>query len=115
MKGHMEQNLLDAIRELVSDLADGRFLEIETSGRAGRLTACELATAIHEYGRKLLPLPDRALPLLDVHPNHIDPRMCSIDVPLWTTEEGRSDLTLSLVATKASDGYRLQITDLRVM
>jgi hypothetical protein len=111
----MDRDLFDAIRDLVEDLARGRLREIEADGRAGRLSASELLSAIRDYGRTLVPLPDEASPLIDVYPNDRDSTKSSLDVPLWTVEEGRSDLTLSLVATKEADKYRLEISDLHVL
>mgnify|MGYP000884154324 CR=1 FL=1 len=111
----MDQKLLDAIRNLVADLARGRLDEIEADGRAGRLSASELLSAIRDYGRTLLPLPDEAVSLIDIFPSDHDSTKSFLDVPLWTVEEGRSDLTLSLVATREVDEYRLEISDLHVL
>ena len=60
-------------------------------------------------------MPDEALPLMDVLPSNADSNVCAIDVALWTVEEGRSDLTLSLVSTRNGDQYRLAIDDLHVL
>jgi hypothetical protein len=111
----MNQSLLDAIRNLVADLSGGRFEELEADGRGGRLTAAELRSAIHDYGRTLVPLPDEAASMIDIHPNQVNPKNCFLDVPLWTAEEGRSDLTLSLVAIEEGNDYRLEISDLHVL
>lgn len=111
----MDSDLLDAICDLVADLARGRLAEIEADGRAGRLSASELLSAIRDYGRTLVPLPDEAVHLIDVYLNDWDSTKSSLDVPLWTIEEGRSDLTLSLVATKDGDKYRVEISDLHVL
>jgi hypothetical protein len=111
----LEEVLFNGIRELVTDLVRGRFDELEADGRAGRLSAKELLSAIRQYGKTLVPLPDDALHLIDVYPNESDSTECLLDVPLWTAEEGRSDLTLSLVATKKDDGYRLEVSDLHVL
>jgi hypothetical protein len=111
----MDNELLESVRDLVRDLADGRFAAIETDGRAGRLTAAELSSAVRVYGRTLLPLPEQAVQLIEVYPSDVEPRACSLDVPLWTVEEGRSDLTLSLMAIRDGDKYRLRISDLHVL
>ena len=72
----MDSELRDAIRDLVADLADGRFAEVEADGRAGRLTSSELLSTIRGYGRALVPLPDEAVPLIEVYPNQHDARKC---------------------------------------
>lgn len=115
VQGEIEAALVDAIRSLVRDLAEGHFVEIEADGRGGRLTADELATAVREYGRTLQPLPPDVDGLIDVYPHVADVETCSLDVDLWTAEEGRSDLTLQLVAKKIGDGYHLEISDLHVL
>lgn len=58
-------------------------------------------------------MPDEAIALIAVYP--CDPDGCALDVTLWTVEEGASDLTLSLSATKVGDGFRLEIEDLHVL
>src|SRR5688572_33154275 len=95
----MEQELTHEIRRLVADLVAGRYADVVADGRGGRLTEVELATAIAEYGHVLVPLPDAGLELIDVY-QHESTDACSVEVPLWTAEEGRSDLTLSLTATR---------------
>ena len=107
--------LVVAIRRLVRDIAEGRLDEVERDGRAGRCTAADLKCVIAEYGRTLLPLPDEAFEFGHVHEYENDPDGCFVDVDLWTSEEGRSDLTLSLEARKEADGYRVEISDLHVL
>lgn len=107
--------LHDAIRRLVADLASGRFDDLEADGRAGLLSGSELEAAIRDYGRTLIPLPDEALALIDCFPRDGDASTMFFDVPLWTVEEGRSDLTLQLVATDDRGRHRLEITDLHVL
>ena len=68
MKTPVDQNLLDAIRNLVADLAHGRFAEVEADGRSGRLTGGELLAAIRDDGRTLRPLSEQAAPLIDIYP-----------------------------------------------
>lgn len=114
-EANMNQDLLTAIRRLVADLAAGRFDEIERDGRAGRCAGPDLERAVTEYGRTLLPLPDDAHAQIDVVQFDHDPTGWAVDVELWTVQEGRSDLTLSLNAWKESSGYRLEITNLHVL
>lgn len=115
VSANLNGQLLTAIRCLVADLAAGRFDEIERDGRAGRCAGADLERAIAEYGRTLLPLPDDAHAHIDVIQFDHDPMGCAVDVELWTVQEGRSDLTLSLHAWKESSGYRLEITGLHVL
>lgn len=111
----MNKHLLNAIRSLATALACGDFDKLESDGRAGGLSGADLSLAIRTYGRTLIPLPDEAIPSIEVYPNDQDPNRLSIDVPLWTAEEGLSDLTLSLSATIDGEEYNLQVDDLHVL
>ncbi len=104
-----------AIVALVVDLSQGRFAKIANDGRVGRLTAQELECAISEYGGTLISLPPDAFTQLDVYPLEDEPQAWAIDVPLWTSEEGRSDLTLSITARLTESGPELEIDDVHVL
>ncbi len=47
--------------------------------------------------------------------NYEDGSGLKIDVPLWTIEEGMSDLTLSLELIYEGDNEKLQMSDLHVL
>jgi hypothetical protein len=107
--------LMAQVRRLIEDLAAGRYAEIAADGRAGRLTAAELKTAVEEYGRTLVALPDDVELIVDVYEQPSPPGAVTFDVPLWTQEEGRSDLTLSLTAIKQGETYTVEVDDLHVL
>ncbi len=111
----MEEELIKAIQELVEDLAARRYAKVASDGRGGSLSEQEITTAIADYGRTLVPLPKEGLSLVGVYEQADTVGSLALDVPLWTAEEGRSDLTLSLRAKKDSGGYSLQIDDLHVL
>jgi hypothetical protein len=111
----MDNELEDHVRRLIADLIAGRYADIAADGRAGRLSARELRTAVEEYGRTLVPLPDEGWDLVDTYPQDANPSVFALDVPLWTAEEGRSDLTLSLTATKHRETYSVEVDDLHVL
>ncbi|WP_437673152.1 DUF7668 domain-containing protein [Sorangium sp. So ce131] len=111
----MNDELRREIHQLISDLSAGRYAEMAADGRAGRLSAEELRRTIEQYGRTLILLPDEAWALVDEYPHANAPGTVALDLPLWTKEEGRSDLTLSLSATKEMNGWVLHIDDLHVL
>lgn len=111
----MEASLRAEVQRLVRDLACGRYAEIVADRRVGRLQEDELRSAVEDYGRTLVELPDEAWASVDEYPISGETDACALDVPLWTTEEGRSDLTLSLTATRRGEGYVLVIDDLHVL
>jgi len=111
----MTPELIAEIDRLVQDLSQGSYDLVVADGRGGRLTARELERAIHEYGRTVVAFPSEGLRLVDTFPRANDPTILALDVPLWTLEEGRSDLMLSLTAVVTPDGYRVTIDDIHVL
>jgi hypothetical protein len=75
------------------------------------LSEAEMRSAIAQYGRTLVPLPENAFDLIDAYPQP-DGRHMLLDIPLWTLEEGRSDL---LLGTKRDGTYEVAIQDLHVL
>lgn len=74
----------------------------------------ELDRAVREYGRTLVALPEEAWGLVDVHPLE-DGSGVALEVPMWTIEEGRSDLTLELSASERDASVAIEIDDLHVL
>jgi hypothetical protein len=106
-----------AVRDVVTELAAKHYAELERRTGGVRLSASELAGAVHEYGRRVIvPPPDVDLDLDVVPVSGASPAAWSVNVPLWTAEEGRSDLTLELTvrAGPAAD-YVVEIDDLHVL
>jgi len=104
-----------AIRGVVELLARGEYPAVERLSAGIRLTAQEMAAAINEYGRHLIVPPSAAAAPLDVIP-HADGGGWSVYVPLWTLEEGHSDLTLQLTVRPEPDGgHRVEVDDLHVL
>ena len=102
------------IERLVKDLAAEDYAALAYDGRIGRVSEAGLRSAIARYGRTLIPLPPSALQEGDAVVVRGDPNVFAVDVPIWTKEEGRSDLTLSLDVTRREGGAEVRISDLRV-
>ncbi|MBM3224380.1 MAG: hypothetical protein FJZ47_11325 [Candidatus Tectomicrobia bacterium] len=111
----VDTKFIDPIRALLHTLAQGHFDELERDGRSGRLSACELQEALHAYGRTLIALPNEAFRLVEVYPVQGQHATWAMDVPLWTAEEGRSDLTLSLTVSDNQEGVHVAIDDLHTL
>jgi hypothetical protein len=111
----MDVKLKMELARLVADLVNGEYSALEADGRSGRLSAGELREAVRRYGRTLIPLPEDAWDAVDEFPNINDSDAELIDVPMWTKEEGRSDLTLSVAARKRGERYVLEVNDLHVL
>jgi hypothetical protein len=111
----VEIKFIDPIRSVVDTLVKGHFDQLEHDGRSGRLSSHELQAALHAYGRTLIPLPDEAFRLAEVSPITGQTATWAVDVPLWTAEEGRSDLTLSLTVSDSQHGVHVEIDDLHTL
>lgn len=111
----LDSRLRPAISELVEHIVSGDLEALEADGRAGRLTASELKRAIADYGRQLTSMPDDGWKFADCYPIEGSVAEWSVDLPLWTTEEGVSDLTLTMNIRIVSDGVTVRIEDLHVL
>lgn len=102
------------VRELAGLLVLGDYEAVIRRSAGARLSAEALASAVAEYGRRLAFAPRDAEPPLDVVP-HAAGAGWSVQVHLWTLEEGRSDLTLELtVLADAGTPYRIEVDNLHV-
>jgi hypothetical protein len=112
----MNERFKEPVRKVIKLLAAGQYAELQTITNGVRLTAPKMAEAINEYGRKLIPVAEEGLDLMDVvEVRTIPPQKWSVTVPLWTREEGRSDLSLELTLIKDGDGFRIELDDIRVL
>jgi hypothetical protein len=110
-----QSEVRDAVERLVDDIVAGRFQDLEADGRLGTTTAGELRNAVLHYGRTITHLPSEAWRLVDEFFDETRPDEISMDVPLWTVEEGRSDLTLSVSCRRDRTGISVAIEDLHVL
>lgn len=111
----MDLRLQEAVEKLVTDLVAGAYEQLVVDGRAGRLSAAELESAVRDYGRTLVALPPGAWAFVEEYPQVADVDAVALDVPLWTEEEGRSDLTLSVSARRLGTGFAVAVDDLHVL
>jgi len=111
----VDTKFIAPIRALVDMLVKGRFDQLERDGRSGRLSSHELKEVLQGYGRTIIALPDEAFRLVEGYPVKGQNATWAVDVPLWTAEEGRSDLTLSLTVSDSQNGVRWEIDDLHTL
>lgn len=106
-----------AVRDVVAQLARGEYAALERRSSGVRLSAGEMKAAVAAYGRRIVVPPEGAAPPLDVvRITAVESPAWAVDVPLWTAEEGPSDLTLQLTVRADPDGgHRIEIADLRVL
>ena len=112
----MNTRLEQPIRQVIEYLATGRFVELEKLTKGQRLSAQEMARAIGEYGMELVLPPDYAFELMDVvEVRDAKPPQWSVAMPLWTREEGRSDLSVEVTLITDAEGFRIEIDDIHVL
>jgi hypothetical protein len=82
-----------------------------------RVTATALKAALSGYGRVPIMSPALTDLRIDVAAvRNTDPQSWSVNLPLWTKEEGMSDLTLEMHFTEsAAETYAVEIDDLHVL
>jgi hypothetical protein len=106
----------DVVQTVMEDLSQGKFEALVARLAASRLSAEQLRQVIREYGRTPISPPVTIEPELDVvQVQGASPPTWSVRSPLWTREEGRSDLTLELTVTTDRDAVRVELDDLHVL
>lgn len=112
-----QSRLRQTVARLMGFLARRDYPAFCGSARRSRLTSQEVDAAVRGYGRTVIAPPADAFGLLDVVAvtGSVPPRW-SVVVPLWTEQEGRSDLSLEITVEDA-DGpdYVVEIEDLHVL
>lgn len=110
----MSFRFTSAIRGVVEQLSNGEY-DALLSQVTSRASKEDLIRTIQEYGRTLVPPPDDAYESLDViSVDSADLPTWSVWIPLWTSEEGRSDLTLEMTIIEANGQLAIELDDLRV-
>jgi hypothetical protein len=112
----MNEELRRPVREVMELLAAGSYAEVERLTKRVRLTAQEMETVIRDYGRRLVVPPEGAFEFMDVvEVRNADPPSWSVTMPLWTREEGRSDLSLELTIVGGQKDLRVELDDIHVL
>ena len=113
----VRDSLFDVAGRVAELLAAGRFEEVAALSGNGGLSALDVRNAVREIPGTLVPLPPDSKSLLDVvQIGDADSRAWSVIQPLFTAEEGRSDLSLLLTVVANADGsFIVQVDDIHVL
>jgi hypothetical protein len=98
---------VNAVRVVVGLLVRGEYEELETLTEARRFTAAQIAAALERHGRDLISPPESAFQEIEAAPavqEASDERAFRVDFPLWTAQDGRSDLVLGLTVAEVMEG-----------
>jgi hypothetical protein len=109
----------DQIRSIVIDLlvllADEDYDSVmERCGNSG-MTSDELRTAIRDYGRKVIAPPADYACINTYERESTAVPTWAVEADLWTEEEGRSDLTLSVTIAFEPSGPTVRLDNLHVL
>ena len=106
----------ELIRQVLALLVAGKYTELETLTHGTRLNAKEMATAVADYRRKLVMPPEDGFGLMnEVEVKDVRPKRWSIAMPVWTQEEGRSDLTVEMTVIEQKNGFSVELNDIHVL
>jgi hypothetical protein len=95
-------------------LSKSDYLGLERATAGKRLKAADIERAVNDYGRALVPPPDE-FEIDAIQVKGRSPPEWSVRVPLWTREEGRSDLTLEMTIIDAYPSVRVELDNIHVL
>jgi hypothetical protein len=109
-------DLISKTGEVLDLLVQKRYDDLESLTSGVRLNKNDIASAISTYGRCLVIPPPEGLRLLDIiEVRNSNPRRWSVVMPLWTIEEGRSDLSLELSLIEKDKTLKVELDDIHVL
>jgi hypothetical protein len=112
----MNEKLREPVSQIINLLVAGKYAELETQTHGVRLTANEIARAVADYGKKLVLPPHDGYELMNVvEIKNAKPKRWSIAMPLWSKEEGRSDLTVEITVIEREGGELVELDDIHVL
>lgn len=91
--------ILRTVKWIVNLLVQREYETISKLGLEGSLSPDEIAFGVSEYPCKLITPPEDAYQELYIYEAEEEEEngfLCAVEFPLWTQEEGRSDLFLLL-------------------
>ena len=112
----MNALLLESVQKILALLVEGDYEQIERITQGIRISALDIKRAVTDYGRTLVAPPIESILLWEfVAVRGAYPPRWIATVPLWTLEEGRSDLSVALTLIEESFGVRIEVDDLHVL
>lgn len=107
--------LKQPVRQVIELLVEQKYSELESLTKKTRLSAQDIRQAIAAYNEKLIMPPDGSYRLMSVvRVRGAEPPKWSVAMPLWTENEGRSDLSIELTIIKQEGGFLVELDDIQV-
>ena len=102
----------EAVQNLIVAISGGEFVKALAMTDKSRCSAGDLSRVIRKYGRSLIAPPFAPWDIVDLAGSC--PRGWSLRVPLWSEEEGRSDLEVRLTIRMPDEVLRIELDDVLV-
>jgi hypothetical protein len=109
-----KENLKELVTLILKLLVEKNYNELERRSKGVRLSADDIELIIKEYNCQLIMPPSEAYELMEVVEVKGGKRWFVV-MPLWSQEEGRSDLTIELTVMKHGDSFVFEIDNLHVL
>lgn len=109
-------HLYPLIERLTSLMVNRQYFELEKLTKSARLPATQIKEAVEGYGKTVIAPPSSGYNQIDavlVKDSH--PKTWSLVIPLWTKEEGKSDLSIELTVIETQPDYTVELDDIRVL
>jgi hypothetical protein len=108
--------LESVVRPFVNLLVERKYSCAVHLCSKSRLSEADIEQVIREYGRTLIEAPINAYANLDaVSIDGVVIPTWSVYAPIWTREEGLSDLTIALTIARDGDHWTIELDDLHVL
>ncbi|MGC3989089.1 MAG: hypothetical protein QM796_05275 [Chthoniobacteraceae bacterium] len=112
----MNEKIQQIVRHIIALIVSGDFLAIVELTRGIRISSEEISRTLSDYGRTIVMPPENAFEQLNVvEVKGACPRQFSVYMPLWTQQEGRSDLTMELTVKASENGMEVELDDIHVL
>ncbi|MFO0706618.1 MAG: DUF1851 domain-containing protein [Nitrospira sp.] len=105
-----------AVREVIALLVAQRYKDLARFTQGTPITDQDIARVIQEYGQTVVPCPEPLEDLIDIAEVTDTARPTwSVVVPLYTREEGRSDLSVELTVVEvAQNDFQVRLENVHV-
>ena len=119
MDEDLPDQIVATVRRMTELLAQQKYPEIVAWTNGRRIHEREIAKAITDYGRTVVVPPESFYSnrINAVRVETTEPQKWSVDFPLWTAEEGESDLSVEFTCTEDDRHYcaDVELDDIHVL
>lgn len=111
----MKRELEPVVRQVIHLLVTHRYYELEALTGGVHLSGAEIQTGVEDYGRRLADPPQEAYGLLHaVRVLVAEHETWFVRMPLWTEEEGRSDLEVEMTVIFQEGEVKIELNGILV-